>query len=100
MARRSSSGELGGRVALDREHQVVAGHAAAVVGDADEPPAAAVGDDLDARRAGVERVLDQLLDDARRPLDHLAGGDAVDDGGGRAGGPAWAATQVAFGLPS
>ena len=44
--------------------------------------AAAVGDDLDAARAGVERVLDQLLDDARRPLDHLAGGDAVDDGFG------------------
>ena len=30
------------------------------------------------RGAGVERVLDQFLDDARRPLDHLAGGDAVD----------------------
>ena len=25
------------------------------------------------------RVLDQFLDDARRPFDHLAGGDAVDD---------------------
>ena len=35
------------------------------------------------RRAGVERVLDQLLDDARRPLDHLAGGDAVDGGFGQ-----------------
>ena len=30
-------------------------------------------------RAGIERVLDQLLDHARRALDHLAGGDAVDD---------------------
>ena len=56
------------------------GHAAAVVADPDQPPAAAVGDDLDPRRAGVERVLDQFLDHARRPLDHLAGGDAVDDG--------------------
>ena len=27
-------------------------------------------------RAGVERVLDQFLDDAGRPLDDLAGGDA------------------------
>ena len=35
------------------------------------------------RRAGVERVLDQFLDDARRPLDHLAGGDAVDDAFGQ-----------------
>ena len=47
-----------------------------------QPPAAAVGQDLDAVRAGIERVLDQLLDHARRPLDHLAGGDAVDDGFG------------------
>ncbi len=30
---------------------------------------------------GVDGVLDQLLDDARRPLDHLAGGDAVDGRG-------------------
>ena len=29
--------------------------------------------------AGVDRVLDQLLDDARRALDHLARGDAVDE---------------------
>ena len=32
-------------------------------------------------RAGVERVLDEFLDDRRRPLDHLAGGDAVDQDG-------------------
>ena len=32
-----------------------------------------------AGRARVERVLDQLLDDGRRPLDDLAGGDPVDD---------------------
>ena len=29
--------------------------------------------------AGVDRVLDQLLHRRRRPLDHFAGGDAVDD---------------------
>ena len=34
-------------------------------------------------RAGIERVLDQFLDDARRPLDHLARGDAVDEGFGK-----------------
>ena len=67
-------------MALDREREVGARHAAAVVGDADQAAAAAVGHDLDPRRAGVERVLDQFLDHARRPLDHLAGGDAVDDG--------------------
>ena len=73
------AGELGGGVALDGEFEIGARHAGAVVGDADQPAAAAVGDDVDAAGAGIERVLDQLLDHARRPLDHLAGGDAVDD---------------------
>ena len=70
-------------MALDREREIGARHALAVVGDADQPAAAAVGEHVDALRAGVERVLDQFLDHARRPLDHLAGGDAVDDGFGK-----------------
>ena len=41
------------------------------------PPSAAVGEDVDAARAGVDGVLHQFLDHAGRPLDHLAGGDAV-----------------------
>ena len=40
-------GELRGGVALDREREIVARHAGAVVGDADQPAAAAVGHDLD-----------------------------------------------------
>ncbi len=48
-----------------------------------QPPPAAVGEDVDPRRARVERVLDQFLHDARRPFDHFAGGDAVDDGFGQ-----------------
>ena len=67
-------------MALDGEHQIGLAHALAVVGDADEAAAAAVGEHVDAARAGIERVLDQFLDHARRTLDHLAGGDAVDDG--------------------
>ena len=43
-------------------------------------PAAVLDRDVDRRRAGVERVLDQLLDDRRRTLDDLAGGDLVGDG--------------------
>ena len=35
--------------------------------------------DGDVARAGVERVLDQLLDHRGGPLDHLAGGDLVGD---------------------
>ena len=56
-------------------------HAAAVVDDANELAAAFLDGDVDARRAGVERVLDQLLHRRGRPLDHLAGGDAVDEDG-------------------
>ena len=51
----------------------------AVVGHANQ--AASAGLDLDAepRRLGIERVLDQFLDHAGRPLDHFAGGDLVGD---------------------
>jgi hypothetical protein len=51
----------------------------AVVGDADK--AAAAGLDIDANLggAGVERVLEQFLDDGRRAFDYLAGGDFVGD---------------------
>ena len=34
---------------------------------------------LDALRAGVQAVLHQLLDDGRRALDDLAGGDLIDE---------------------
>ena len=87
---RSASGrnvvvvELGGRVPLDREVEIGARHAGTVVVDPDQPPPAAVGQDLDPAGAGVERILDQFLDHARRALDHLAGGDAVDERCGQA----------------
>ena len=42
--------------------------------------AALLQGDGDAVRAGVDGVLDQLLHRARRTLDHLARGDAVDQG--------------------
>ena len=71
-------GQLRGGMPLDRQQQIVRRHAAAVVGDADQRQPARRGDDLDLAGAGVERVLDQLLDDARRALDDLAGGDAID----------------------
>ncbi len=64
---------------IDREREIVMGHAAAVVGDADPPPAAAIGEDVDPAGAGVDGVLHEFLDHARRTLDHFAGGDAVDD---------------------
>ena len=80
-ARKVAVGQLRGRVALDRELEVLRGHAGAVVDDADEPASAALDRDLDRAGAGVDRVLDQFLHRRRRTLDHLAGRDAVDEDG-------------------
>ena len=73
-------GELGGGVALHRQSEVGGGHAAAIVADGDERATAVLDRDLDPPGAGVDRVLDQLLDHRGRAFDHLARGDAVDGG--------------------
>ena len=65
--------------AVDGEREIAMRHAAAVVGDADPPPAAAIGEDVDAAGAGIDGVFDEFLHHARGTFDHLAGGDAVDD---------------------
>ena len=69
---------------LDREPRVFRRHPAPVVADEQALDASAPDLDLDPRCAGVERVLDELLDDRGRPLDHLAGGDPVDHLPGKA----------------
>ena len=69
--------QLGGGVALEGQQRVVAIHAVAVVGDADEPAPAGFDLDADAGGAGVERVLQQLLHHRGGPVHHLAGGDLV-----------------------
>ncbi len=66
-------------MAVDGQRKIGRRHAAAVVGDADPPPPAAIGEDVDPAGAGVDGVLDQFLDHARGTFDHFAGGDAVDD---------------------
>ena len=53
-------------MALDREIEVGARHPGPIVGNANEPPPAAVGRDLDPGGAGIKRILDQFLDHARR----------------------------------
>ena len=74
-----SSLKLRGGVALDRKLEVGSLHAAAVVADPDQAQAATGRGDVDARRAGVDRIFDQLFDDARRTLNDLTRGDAVDE---------------------
>ena len=71
-------GDLAGGVTLEREARVGRAHAAAVVRDGDEIATAVAHLDADPRGAGVERVLDQLLHHRGRALDHLAGGDLID----------------------
>jgi hypothetical protein len=66
-------------MSLNGELKIGAGHPFAIVGDADKPSATAVRQHIDAARAGVERIFDELLHDACRPFNHLACGDAVDD---------------------
>ena len=77
---------VGGRqlargVALESQGRLGRRDAAAVVLDADQPPAALAHLHADIGRARVQAVLDQLLDRRRGPLDHLARGDLVGDFG-------------------
>src|SRR5262249_52983574 len=72
------AGQLAGGVAGEGERQVVRLDAAAVIDHPDEVGAAPLDVDVDAAAAGVDGVFQQLLDDAGRPLDDLAGGDLVD----------------------
>ena len=62
----------------DRKRQVLRTHACAVIRHAHERLAARCRDDLDLRRAGVHRILHQLLDHAGRPFNDFAGRDLVD----------------------
>ncbi len=74
-------GHLGGGVALDRQRKILRRHAVPVVDDADELAAAGLDGDLDGAGARIDRVLDQFLHGRGRTLDHLAGGDAIDQDG-------------------
>ena len=72
-------GQLAGGVRLKRQNQIIGGHPQPVVGDPDQVFAPALDRQVDPRGPGVDRVFEQLLDHARRPLDNLAGGDLIDD---------------------
>ena len=78
-SRSSRRGDLAGGMARQGQRQLVAGDAAAVVGDLEQLGAAGGQLHLDGARAGVEAVLQQLLERGGGPLDHLASGDLVDE---------------------
>ena len=62
----------------DCERQILALDSRAVIGEAQPLDAAARDIDIDLCRAGIEAVLEQLLQCRRRPLDDLAGSDLID----------------------
>ena len=66
-------------MALEGQQRIVAIHAVAVVGDANQLASARFNFDADAIGAGVERVLQQLFDDGGGPIHHLAGGNLIGD---------------------
>src|ERR1700730_8683028 len=72
--------QLARGVAFEGQLSDVVGHDMAVVNDADHALAAGFNLDENRFRAGVERVLEQLLHDGCRALDDFARGDAVGDG--------------------
>ena len=74
-------GQFRGRVPLDGKREIGFVQPMPVVDDPDEPAPAGFDHNFDRLRPGVERVLDEFLDRRRRPLDHLARGDAVDGQG-------------------
>ena len=79
IAERSSPSSFDVQCRATASDKLVALHASPVVPDADKALSPAGGDDVDPLRTGIERILDELLHDARRALHHLAGSDAVDD---------------------
>ena len=66
-------------MAFEAEQSIVAAHAQAVVGHADET--APAREDIHGEVSGlrVEGVLNQLLHDAGRALDHFASSDLISD---------------------
>ena len=70
--------ELRRRVPGDRQLELVALDARAVVGDTDPPDAAAGEIDVDLRCTGVERILEKLFERGRRAFNDFACRDLVD----------------------
>ena len=65
--------ELAGRVTESGEFELRGGNAVPVVENFDTLGAPAFEHNGHARRAGIDRVLDQLFDDRLRAFDNLAG---------------------------
>ena len=65
-------------MALQGQQKFIAGNAVAVIANPQQAQTALFGLDLDPRRAGIERILDQFFDNRGRALDDFASFDLVD----------------------
>jgi hypothetical protein len=69
--------DFAGGVAFQAEQGVVAAHAHAVIGHANEAASAGLDFNGQARGLGVQGIFHQFFDHAGRAFDDLAGGDLV-----------------------
>ena len=90
--------DLAGRVSLERQLRLCRGHPLAIVLDPYETFPTQLDTHANACRAGIERILDQLLDDRCRSLNHLAGGDLVREFAREPGNPGCSCHSDAGGL--
>src|SRR5262245_54738993 len=75
--------DLARRVPFDREPRILRRHPFPIVLDANGLLASELDADVETARAGIDRVLDELLDDRGRPFHDLAGRDLVGKVGGQ-----------------
>ncbi len=73
--------DLAGRMAGHGQLQLIDRDPMSIIDDPDGVDTTVFQGDLDVSRSGVHRIFQQLLDDAGRTFDHLAGGNLVDDAG-------------------
>ena len=76
--------DLARRMTFDRQPGVLGLHPFPIVLDAEQLLSAQLDRHRDARRVGIERVLDQFLDDRGGAFDDFAGGDLVSEMKGKA----------------
>ena len=77
-------GQFRGRMAFERECHLVRPHPASVIAHFERAQPAFDQSDRYPRRTCVDRVLNQFLERRGGALDHLAGGDAIDERFGKA----------------
>ena len=71
-------GDLAGGVLREGQTELLGAHSAPVVADPDQVASRLLNVDFDLFGAGVERVFDEFLHDARGAFDHFPRGDLVD----------------------